>query len=115
MSRKWLLLRLLKDAGSVGATTADLLAAGVGSRYGARLLELRDHGYVIESRRERQSSFRYILTDEPGVEAPAGRQLTPRPGESEALQPSCGCLSAELTLFEQQIEKAKPTPHWKAA
>jgi hypothetical protein len=34
-------LELLRAGGSHGVTTGELLAAGVGARYGARLLELR--------------------------------------------------------------------------
>lgn len=124
MSRKWLLSTLLKEAGERGVTTGELLQAGVGSRYGARLLELREDGYVIESIRERAGSFRYRLlatpedlVDQPGVEGGHGSAddgVAPRGAASEGLmnpQHAVPALSAEA-LFEVPVERV---PHWKAA
>jgi hypothetical protein len=65
-TRRALVYQLLRDAGPRGVTTNDLLLAGVGSRYSARILELREVGYVIESQRLRDGQWRYTLTHEPG-------------------------------------------------
>jgi hypothetical protein len=65
MTRKWLLLSLLETAGERGVTIGEIMGAGVGSRYGARLLELREQGYVVEAKREREGSFRYTLLATP--------------------------------------------------
>lgn len=65
MTRKLTLLAILEAAGDRGATTAELIQGGVGSRYSARLLELRDEGYVIHGERVRDGSWRYTLTDSP--------------------------------------------------
>lgn len=61
MTKRELALRLLQDAGPRGVTTAEFLRAGVGSRYGARLREIREAGYDIVSERLTASSFRYEL------------------------------------------------------
>lgn len=71
MSNKALVLHLLKEAGDRGVTTAELLQAGCGSRYGGRILELRKKGYVIESTRVRDGSWRYELLSCPDVERDA--------------------------------------------
>lgn len=47
------------------ATTSQLLEAGCGTRYSARILELRNLGYDIESKRVRQGSFLYTLREDP--------------------------------------------------
>jgi hypothetical protein len=54
------ILRDLQHAGPVGRTTADLLHVG-GSRYSARIHELRRDGHNITEHRERQGSSRYVL------------------------------------------------------
>lgn len=64
MTRRSLCLSLLEDAGPQGVTTGEFLQAGVGSRYGARLLELRKQGYVITSERIRDGSWRYVLVSD---------------------------------------------------
>jgi hypothetical protein len=65
-------LKALRDRGQAGATTAQL-GEVAGFRFGARLHELREAGYVIDTRRERRGSSRYTLVAEPGdqVEAAA--------------------------------------------
>lgn len=65
-TRRDLVLKLLKGAGARGVTTNELLAAGVGSRYSARVLELRERGYGITSERIRNGQWRYTLVREPG-------------------------------------------------
>jgi hypothetical protein len=84
-TRKWLLLRLLEDAGNHGATTADLLNAGIGSRYSARILELREDGYTIRSERERDGSYRYTLLFSPESESGHG-EGPPSDGASHSSQ-----------------------------
>ncbi len=66
MTRRDLLLNVLEQAGARGVTTAEIIQAGVGSRYGARLLELRERGYVVEAVRVRDGSYRYTLLGGPG-------------------------------------------------
>lgn len=64
-TRRDLLAHLLREAGNRGITTGELLQAGVGSRYSARLLELRELGWVVEAKRIRDGSWRYTLLWEP--------------------------------------------------
>jgi hypothetical protein len=73
MTRKALTLSLLRDAGERGVETAEFLNAGVGSRYGARLLELRNEGHVIEAERIRNGSWKYTLLSEAGIGAGPSR------------------------------------------
>lgn len=95
-TRKWLLLSILESAGSRGVTTAECMAAGVGSRYSARLMELRDAGYVIESVRERDGSWRYTLLNSPDDSERGGRE----PGFAKP-SPSTPSLSTDQgSLFE---------------
>jgi hypothetical protein len=119
MTRRWLLLKLLEEAGDRGVTTGEILTAGVGSRYGARLLELREAGHVVEGERERDGSWRYRLVWSPDeVERGSGSGcLSPAStAEGASLQPSVPPLPAVSlspdTLFDVQPEA---TPHWKAA
>ena len=81
MTRRQLVLHLLREAGPRGVTTAELLQAGCGSRYGGRLFELREQGHVIEGERLREGSWRYRLVHDPELgrllseaEAPAKRE-----------------------------------------
>jgi len=75
-------LRLLRSAGDRGVTTQDFLLAGVGSRYSARIFELRrEFGCDIEEQRQRAGSSRYWLREEPpGLDqsAPGSAARTPR-------------------------------------
>jgi hypothetical protein len=61
MTKRELVLHLLREAGPRGVTTAEFLQAGCGSRFGARVQELRDAGHVIGSRRVRAGSHVYVL------------------------------------------------------
>lgn len=56
-----MLLRLLTQAGEKGLTTHQLLESGVGSRYGARIRNLREAGYEITTDQIGPYSFRYRL------------------------------------------------------
>lgn len=72
MTRRELALQLLKDAGDDGVTTARFLDEGVGSRYGARIREIREEGYEIYAHRLRDGSWRYVLAGDPSPAVPAG-------------------------------------------
>lgn len=52
---------LLVEAGPDGVTTNQLMAFGAGSRYSARILELRDQGMTIESVKVTEGNWRYTL------------------------------------------------------
>lgn len=78
MTHKELALHLLREAGDRGVTTAEMLQAGVGSRYSARLLELRQEGHLIESERIREGSWLYTLTHD--AERGGGGANPQRPG-----------------------------------
>jgi hypothetical protein len=55
-------LDALETADIRGATTAELCQPSVGGiRFGARLYELREMGYVILTRPVRRGSYRYVL------------------------------------------------------
>jgi len=64
MTNKQTMLAALRAGGSAGVTTAELMRVGCGSRYGARLLELRAEGFEISSERVRDGSWRYTLIGE---------------------------------------------------
>jgi hypothetical protein len=70
MTRRDLALSLLQDAGPRGVTTSEFMNAGVGSRYSARVRELRQAGWSITSERIREGSWRYTL--EPPLEPLSG-------------------------------------------
>lgn len=53
-------LELLQQRGVVGATNADLLGVG-GFRYGARIFELRQDGWLIETTAGEAGLFRFVL------------------------------------------------------
>jgi len=78
VTRRDLLAHLLREAGDRGLTTSELLQAGIGARYSARLLELRERGWVVEVTRIRDGAHRYTLVSEPTSRAAPG--IAPRPG-----------------------------------
>ena len=53
-------LELLQQRGISGATNADLLGVG-GFRYGARIFELRQDGWIIETTAGEGGLFRFVL------------------------------------------------------
>ncbi len=55
----------MREAGDRGVTTGEILAAGVGSRYGGRLHELRRVGWTVEGVYVRDGEWRYTLVSEP--------------------------------------------------
>jgi len=93
-TRKWLLLSLLEAAGSRGVTTAECMSAGVGSRYSARLLELREAGYTVQSVRERDGSWRYTLLNSPDGEVEQGAGGSQSDGKLSASRKGAGQASA---------------------
>lgn len=58
------LLGLLRAAGPAGVLNSDLEATEVGRRYSARIFELREQGYAIDTVREGARAFRFVLTKE---------------------------------------------------
>lgn len=90
MTRKQLALHLLEEAGERGITTGELMKAGVGSRYGARLLELRAEGHIIESVRLRDGAWKYTLTSSPPGGVALGRAKGSAGGASPDLTPPAG-------------------------
>ena len=70
MTRKEITLALLQTAAAneKGVTTQEFLTRGAGSRFGARILELRQEGWIIEGqvaesngRRKRVNGYVYTL------------------------------------------------------
>jgi hypothetical protein len=84
-SKRRQVLDLLRAAGTRGVTTAELLEAGVGARYSARLLELRREGHVIEAQRVRDGSWRYTLQEHAPTRVGAGNACAGDVGELEPL------------------------------
>ena len=90
----------LRAAGGRGATTADLCVPEVGgARFGARILELRQLGCVIENVRERQGSDRYWLRSSPSGLLPQPAPPAPRPGPASPCPPA-GPTGQQLDLLE---------------
>jgi hypothetical protein len=97
VTRRDLALSLLRDAGARGVTTHELLDSGVGSRYSARIRELRQEGHQITSERIREGSWRYTL------ESDVGREAEPVPlgaGLSSGGVPSTSPPSDAARLFD---------------
>jgi hypothetical protein len=69
MSKRQHVLQLLSEAGPRGVTTGEFLEAGCGSRFGARVQELRDAGFVVDSRRLRAGAHVYTLQAVPRAAA----------------------------------------------
>lgn len=107
MTKRELVLALLKRNPN-GVTTGQFLRAGAGSRFGARVQELRERGYTIVSERVRDGEFVYrLLSEREACQMPAQK-----PGESDA--PVAGPSTAppvadgSAQLFE--IDTARPKP-----
>jgi hypothetical protein len=86
MSKREHVLRLLREAGPRGVTTDEFLEAGCGSRFGARVQELRDQGWTIDARHVRTGSHLYVLARQPlalcGVSEPEPERLFEPPSAS---------------------------------
>jgi hypothetical protein len=89
MSKRRLAYDLLAQAGTRGVTTAEFLEAGCGSRFGARIQELRAAGATIDVRRLRTGSHLYTLR--------RAREPRPVPADVDAV---------ELSLFELPPRRA---------
>jgi hypothetical protein len=88
MTRREQLARLLREAGDRGVTTGELLQAGVGSRYGARIAELREQGWQIESARLRDGAWRYTLISRPSSPSwPMAAEVTTEPAQLVEREP----------------------------
>jgi hypothetical protein len=81
-------LRPLRRAGREGLTTNELLAAGAGSRFSARLYELRGMGFEITERRVKHNQSRYKLAKD--IDAERGSSLNPDSPSSESAAVSLG-------------------------
>lgn len=87
MSKREHVLQLLRAAGPRGVTTAEFLEDGqCGSRFGARVQELRDAGWSIDARRVRAGSHVYVLVREPPTAAPMTVQ-TATPADIATVEP----------------------------
>lgn len=68
MSKRQQVERKLREAGPRGVTTAEFLEdGGCGSRFGARVQELRRLGLSIEVECVRPGCYRYTLLQEPAA------------------------------------------------
>ena len=85
---------LLRCAGARGVTTGFFLEYRI-PRFSARINELRDDGWLIETRRLSDSSHRYTLISEP-LERPAGQPLA----APEEARSSAGDEADPLKLFD---------------
>jgi hypothetical protein len=94
-SSRALIRHLLEEAGDRGVTTAQLLEAGAGSRYGARIHELRhEDGLNITEKPLRQGSSVYKLVGRPsGHNAPTDTGQATEPTLS-----SLGSVASQLTV-----------------
>lgn len=58
------IIRALRNAGTQGITSRDMINLGI-FKYSSRIAELRRDGYVIVATRIKESLWRYNLVDEP--------------------------------------------------
>jgi hypothetical protein len=61
MTKQQIALNALRLARPGGVTGSQLLEEGCGTRYGARIQDLRDQGHRISSKRVRDGLFLYTL------------------------------------------------------
>jgi hypothetical protein len=88
MSKRELVHRLLREAAPRGVTTAEFIEAGCGSRFGARVQELRDAGHLVDSKRLRSGSYLYTLRLPSAVPAEVGAVEPPQLFEAAAPAPA---------------------------
>ena len=108
MTKAQIALGLLRDAGERGVTTAEFMRAGVGSRYGARIHDLRKQGAKVEGEREREGSWRYwLVKDVDEVE----RAVSPRsaPAHDAVLAPLAASTDGSLSLFDTTTYGSRTT------
>lgn len=94
-TRRDLVLRLLREAGSLGVTTAGFVQAGAGIRFGARLGELRERGYVIGAERIGEGAWRYTLLGEPPDDLAPAQPAAPSTPEPMTAAP-LNALTADV-------------------
>ena len=82
------ILALLRQQGPAGVTNLELNSLCL--RYGARIFELRRMGFQIETRREDESIFRFLLVAEVQETRPLPTWASPRAPEQAALFPEAG-------------------------
>jgi hypothetical protein len=105
-------LRILRESGVDGVTTHDMVQAFGGSRFGARIGEPRDAGYVIDSVRLRDNSSRYRLVSEPDGLAECGKPSTAESRSPSRAVPDGGFPALGQTsgprsaIFEPDFEAA---------
>lgn len=58
------IIRALRNAGTQGITSRDMINLGI-FKYSSRIAELRADGYTIVATRIKESLWRYNLVDEP--------------------------------------------------
>lgn len=100
---KGLVRHLLEEAGDIGVTTAAFLRAGCGSRFGARICELRhDDGMVIVEQRVSRSSSLYVSVAPPGPVSSPSAAVSPADGPGSLSPPPLDIGPDETTdaLFE---------------
>jgi hypothetical protein len=68
------ILALLRQRGTAGVTNVELNALGI-MRFGARVFELRRQGFNVETRRESETIFRFVLLAESPHPPPANRRV----------------------------------------
>lgn len=107
MTQRTRVLTMLQTAGDRGVTSNEFYAAHL-PRFGGRLFELRERGYVIETARITDSLWRYTLTHEPAVvSAPPPSAPGPEPSEGAPPAMHGGGADTNAALFE--MEPHKPT------
>lgn len=97
MNKRQQVLQLLQQAGTHGVTTGEFLDAGCGSRFGARIQELRDRGMVVDVHRLRSGSYCYALRTPD----------TPAAGEQES---GLECATASSTPAASLFAVSAPRP-----
>lgn len=120
-TKRQIALNLLRAHGPRGVTGNQLLEGGCGTRYGARIQELREHGHRITSRRLRNGLFLYTLifdvdrgtrTPAPGAALDADAPPTAsRGGEQPGPTPGHGALASPTPLFQPDTPIEEPPPN----
>jgi hypothetical protein len=99
MSQRMRVLTMLQTADNRGVTSSEFYAAHL-PRFGARLLELRERGYVIETQRESDSVWRYTLLNEPAVSSASAPTTGPSSETGPLSRHGAGADETASALFE---------------
>jgi hypothetical protein len=118
VSQRATVLQALTDAGARGVTNGEFIYGLRITRFAARILELREQGYVIETRREGDGKFRFILLGEPENVSAPGRPsaASSRGAGSDASQPVAGVSPAgegegipgQLSMVDVSFDETVP-------